>query len=987
MRKRNLVFIMVAVAGLAGPSFAQPTLVNGDFEQGLNDVSPPIGWTLWGSGLSDNKAGAGTYLFNPSPTEFGTYSLRSGKWSTGAADGGILQVVTGFTPSTEYTLQFRWAGGSQSASTHEVGVADGVVTDGNGGSIASVVKNDGAFSGWEGVLLSFTPPTDTVTVFIATRRTTTANQALATWVDEMTLVEGAVTTAQHELEDNNPKIARGKDTTVTMTIEGSFLDGVDEVVLAQGGVPQLTGVGLDIPDGESLTVDFPLETLTNGQTYDVVVSKTGFADRTLAGGLEILDPSVTLLVNGFFESDSTGWSYWKGWGNPQLEAGPTVCGELGGPLTGPCPLTGAGSLRLMLPNYSSTGDGGVYQTVPVVPGESLALDFAWAGFSDSYSSGPWDGYLYQTTVSWGDSIPSDGDWVGNPDTTAVHPEMSGVGNDWRFGRDDETIPINVPDDVDEITVILRLWKDRPTSTFHTQGWWDDLVLAPAVCALPIELVDNSPTEHDTKTLLTLTVTGTNLDQASSVRLYRGGVSYAGAITVPAGGPTSPVEVEFEAPPEGWEPGTYDIKVDQVGCATQTIYGGLEISCDAGGSLVVGFDALPQTEAEKHDSDVVMMTLTGTNLDLVDSIKMLQIPTTRTELGLPPREPHFQVEDPLNPGVMLDLDAAPYWLWNTAEIRGQMEVIGAVSWQDAGSITVQFDFTGKQAGKYDLVATLSDYCDVVVADAFELLLPSGNDVLVNGTFEDDDEDVTLNPAWVTTGSAEWDGPRDSGGGDDPYWGGTYPHGGQYMAGVGVNGVPSSGTIEQFIGLPQGAGQYDMTLSFWMRVWDNGDPQSILTANIMVGETPASSLELWLGTGNMKSIDGFDPWTRVTLDYSGEVSEDIAVVFDIAAVGGGTGHPVASVTLDDVQLLGITSCSDPFADADDDGDVDQDDFAVFQLCYSDDGNPFPTDPEYCSCFNRPEGDPPQGDVDIDQTDAAAFEACASGPQVPADDTCDD
>jgi hypothetical protein len=83
---------------------------------------------------------------------------------------------------------------------------------------------------------------------------------------------------------------------------------------------------------------------------------------------------------------------------------------------------------------------------------------------------------------------------------------------------------------------------------------------------------------------------------------------------------------------------------------------------------------------------------------------------------------------------------------------------------------------------------------------------------------------------------------------------------------------------------------------------------------------------------------------------------------------------------------TCCVDPFADADADGDVDQDDYGVMQACLTGPppGNPaIPTDPAYCACMNRNPG----VDSAIDQDDVNAFEACASGPTVPADPGCDD
>jgi hypothetical protein len=71
---------------------------------------------------------------------------------------------------------------------------------------------------------------------------------------------------------------------------------------------------------------------------------------------------------------------------------------------------------------------------------------------------------------------------------------------------------------------------------------------------------------------------------------------------------------------------------------------------------------------------------------------------------------------------------------------------------------------------------------------------------------------------------------------------------------------------------------------------------------------------------------------------------------------------------------------FADVDGDGDVDQYDFSVFQLCYTGDGGGIPADPDYCRCFDRRNNDNTPGqDGDIDGFDLEAFEACASGPGV--------
>lgn len=67
-----------------------------------------------------------------------------------------------------------------------------------------------------------------------------------------------------------------------------------------------------------------------------------------------------------------------------------------------------------------------------------------------------------------------------------------------------------------------------------------------------------------------------------------------------------------------------------------------------------------------------------------------------------------------------------------------------------------------------------------------------------------------------------------------------------------------------------------------------------------------------------------------------------------------------------------------DADGDGDVDQDDFGLFQACYS--GPGAPPIPLECLFADL------NGDEVVDQSDLATFRACLSGADVPAEPDCD-
>ncbi len=74
-----------------------------------------------------------------------------------------------------------------------------------------------------------------------------------------------------------------------------------------------------------------------------------------------------------------------------------------------------------------------------------------------------------------------------------------------------------------------------------------------------------------------------------------------------------------------------------------------------------------------------------------------------------------------------------------------------------------------------------------------------------------------------------------------------------------------------------------------------------------------------------------------------------------------------------------CYTPYADTDGDGDVDMDDFANFQHCYTI-GATEPTLSGYCNCLDRGAGPTPVKDGQIDAADLTAFLNCASGPSIP-------
>ena len=131
-----------------------------------------------------------------------------------------------------------------------------------------------------------------------------------------------------------------------------------------------------------------------------------------------------------------------------------------------------------------------------------------------------------------------------------------------------------------------------------------------------------------------------------------------------------------------------------------------------------------------------------------------------------------------------------------------------------------------------------------------------------------------------------------------------------------------------------------------------------------------------------------FAMVTNNYAGWLSNQ----FLPAGLGGG--RPNYDDGLDDLATAGYSClttyigpppplCHDPRYDIDGDGDVDQADFAWFQACYTRSGGGVAAGCE-CADWNPAIQ---RGDGDVDAEDYGLFELCASGPEVLANQACDD
>jgi len=85
-----------------------------------------------------------------------------------------------------------------------------------------------------------------------------------------------------------------------------------------------------------------------------------------------------------------------------------------------------------------------------------------------------------------------------------------------------------------------------------------------------------------------------------------------------------------------------------------------------------------------------------------------------------------------------------------------------------------------------------------------------------------------------------------------------------------------------------------------------------------------------------------------------------------LAGGELHPK------ETNCATSTCCPYPFADVDQDGDVDQEDYGALQVCYTGTGGGILAG---CQCLDS------DGDDDIDGADLLSFKACVSGSNIPA------
>jgi len=288
-----------------------------------------------------------------------------------------------------------------------------------------------------------------------------------------------------------------------------------------------------------------------------------------------------------------------------------------------------------------------------------------------------------------------------------------------------------------------------------------------------------------------------------------------------------------------------------------------------------------------------------------------------------------------------------------------------------SLTCDFDLTGATTGTYDVIVG-NNGCFATLAGAMMVASP----VLVNPEFEYPTADQNCGPpptivlgvptGWSTNAPDEF--VRDG----NVFYPGACPcpdsaggHYGTMSTGFGdelrawQTLKVMTGRTYRFAGWFAGGGTNTVTI----KLVDGSDPTATPLASTTVS-SPGEASTTW----------------KYSSVQANAASDILTVVWELTGAADDSATHADGFTFE-------TPCNDPFADADADGDVDQTDFAVFQLCYTGSGQgPVPTTPEYCKCLDV-DGAGGQPDNDIDQGDFNKFEACASGPGILASTACDD
>lgn len=163
---------------------------------------------------------------------------------------------------------------------------------------------------------------------------------------------------------------------------------------------------------------------------------------------------------------------------------------------------------------------------------------------------------------------------------------------------------------------------------------------------------------------------------------------------------------------------------------------------------------------------------------------------------------------------------------------------------------------------------------------------------------------------------------------------------------------------------------------------------LNPTVWLGQTPANGAFTVTNGGDgtlTYTVVDDSGWMNVTPSGGSSTGESdpFTVIYNVAGLSAGTYSGVITVTAPGATNSPITlpvtlTIQTVKPDMDGDGDVDMQDFGLFQACYS--GSGFPQNASECQKARI------DADTDVDLNDFALFQACLTGANIMATPGCD-
>lgn len=183
-------------------------------------------------------------------------------------------------------------------------------------------------------------------------------------------------------------------------------------------------------------------------------------------------------------------------------------------------------------------------------------------------------------------------------------------------------------------------------------------------------------------------------------------------------------------------------------------------------------------------------------------------------------------------------------------------------------------------------------------------------------------------------------------------------------------------------PNRGGQFDVTLTdplqandayHVIRVTASGPDDCNRLVRVFFDENPTAVMQIVNASALANTPEGIG-------FGAGSTAGTYDIAFDwVTGTNAGAFAPGEETAVIGRSLIPAV-CQDPFADFDEDGDVDQDDFGILQNCYTGGGGTLDLNNINCKCADR------DADNDVDELDVGRFVDCVSGPTIPANQACD-